>query len=112
MNDESHDFDPHLTELFAREHTHLPPEPFVAAALRAIAAERKRAALRTRWLQAAAAIALLVLSPALFGGAVWIAAQLDPLLASVSAWLESPLVLAGAALCALAAVATKWARVW
>ena len=41
-----------------------------------------------------------------------VAMRLDELFALVSAWLASPLVLAGAALCALVAVATKWARVW
>jgi hypothetical protein len=112
MNDQSHDLDPHLTELFAREHAHLPPEPFSSAALRAIAAERKRATLRTRSLQAAAVITVIVLSPVLLDVSTWVAMRLDPLFALVSAWLVSPLVLAGAALCALAAIATKWARIW
>jgi|SRR5688572_14025421 hypothetical protein len=112
MNDESQAFDPRLQELFRREHTHLPAEPFSSTALRALTAERKRVAFRTRLLQAAAAIALIVLSPMLITVSTWIATRLDPLFTLVSAWLESPLVLAGAALCALAALATKWARVW
>jgi hypothetical protein len=112
MTDESHEFDPRLQELFRREHTHLPAEPFASAALRAITAERKRVAFRTRSLQAGAGIALLVLSPVLIRVSTWVAMRLDPLFTLVSAWLESPLVLAGAALCAVAAIATKWARVW
>jgi hypothetical protein len=112
MNDENHDFDPRLEDLFRREHTHLPPEPFCSAALRAIAAGRKRAARRTLLLQAAALVALISLSPLLIDGSMWVAMRLDELFALVSAWLASPLGLAGAALCALVAVATKWARVW
>ncbi len=112
MNEGKPEFDPRLRELFSREHTHLPAEPFSSAALRAIAADRRRAALRTRSLQAAAVIALIALSPMLINVSAWVAMRLDPLFALVSAWLTSPLVLAGAALCALAALATKWARVW
>jgi hypothetical protein len=105
MNDHNPDFDPRLAELFRREHTHLPPEPFSSVTLRALAAERKRAVLRTRLMQAAAVIVLVLLAPR-------IAAQLDPLLARASDWLASPLGLASAALCVLIALATKWARVW
>ena len=105
MNHHNPDFDPRLAELFRREHTHLPPEPFSSVTLRALAAGRKRAVLRTRLMQAAAAIVLLLLAPR-------IATQLDPLLARASDWLASPLGLAAAALCVLIALATKWARVW
>ncbi len=112
MNDEKHEFDPRLAALFRREHTHLPPEPFAMATLRTIAAARKRAVLTTRLLQAAGLIALIALSPVLIAGSTWIATRLNELFALVSAWLASPLVLAGAALCALVALATKWARVW
>lgn len=112
MNDENHEFDPRLAELFAREHTHLPAEPFVATALRALAAQRKRTALATRALQAAALIALIALSPRLIDGSIWVSARLDALFASASVWLASPLGLAAAALCALVALGTKWARIW
>lgn len=112
MNDENHDFDPRLAEVFAREHTHLPAEPFATAALRAIAAERKRAAVTTRLLQAAALVTLIALSPLLIAGSVWASARLDELFASVSGWLASPLGLAAAVVCVLAALATKWARIW
>ena len=112
MNDHNPDFDPRLAELFRREHMHLPPEPFSSVTLRALAAARKRAVLRTRLMQAAAAIVLLLLAPRLLDAAAWIATQLDPLLARASDWLTSPLGLASAALCVLIALATKWARVW
>lgn len=113
MNDDRDDeFDPRLTELFRREHGHLPAEPFATATLRAIAADRKRIAIRNRLLQAAAVIALIFLSPRLIDASVWISSRLDELFASASTWLASPLALAGAALAALVAVATKWARIW
>jgi hypothetical protein len=112
MNDHHDEFDPRLEELFRREHAHLPAEPFSTATLRAIAADRQRISLRNRLLQAAAVIALIVLSPRLIDASVWISSRLDELFASASSWLASPLGLAAAAIAALVAVATKWARVW
>ena len=112
MNDHDDEFDPRLEQLFRREHTHLPAEPFATATLRAIVAERKRGALRTRVLQTAAVIALIILSPRLLDASVWVSTRLDELFASASGWLASPLGLIGAALCALVALATKWARIW
>src|SRR5262245_26378122 len=111
-DDERDDFDPRLAELFGREHTHLPAEPFSSATLRAIAADRKRVALRNRLLQAAAVIALIFLSPRLIAASVWISSRLDELFASASTWLASPAGLATAALVVVAALATKWARIW
>src|SRR5262245_43520007 len=108
MNDENHEFDPRLEELFAREHTHLPAEPFSTAVLRAIVADRQHAALTTRVLQAAGVILLITLAPLLINGSIWVAMRLDELTAAVYTWLASPFVLAGAALFALAAIATKW----
>lgn len=112
MTDENPEFDPRLGELFRREHTHVPAEPFTSATLRRVAAERKRVALRTRLAQAAAVVALIVLSPLLIDASIWVSARLDELFASASAWLASPLGLAAAGLCALVALAAKWARVW
>jgi hypothetical protein len=112
MNDHDDEFDPRLAELFSREHAHLPAEPFSTATLRAIASDRQRVALRNRLLQAAAVIALIVLSPRLIDASVWVSSRLDELFASASTWLASPLGLATAAVAALVAVATKWARVW
>jgi hypothetical protein len=113
MNDRHHDdFDPELHALFEREHTHLPAEPFCGAALRAVAAERKRAALRARIALAAAVVALVLVSPLLIYASSWLAPRLDAALALASGWLASPFGMAAAALCVLAALATKWARVW
>jgi hypothetical protein len=112
MTDHDGEFDPRLAELFRRAHTHVPAEPFATATLRAIAAERKRAALRARLLQATGAIALILSAPRLVDASIWISARLDELFASASAWLASPLALAGIALGALVALAAKWARIW
>jgi len=113
MNDQNHDnFDPRLEELFAREHTHLPAEQFATNVLRAIVADRQHAALTTRVVQVAGVVMLITLSPLLINGSIWVATRLDELTAAVYPWLASPLVLAGAALVALAALATKWARIW
>lgn len=111
-NDGNDDFDPRLAEVFAREHTHLPAEPFATATLRAIAAERKRAAVTARMLQAAALVALIALSPLLIAGSSWLSARLDELFATVSGWLASPLGLAAIVVSVLAALGTKWARIW
>jgi len=115
MNDENHDpheLDPRLEELFAREHTHLPAEQFSTTVLRRIAAERQHAALTTRVLQVAGVVMLITLAPLLINGSIWVAMRLDELSAALYLWLSSPVVLAGAALVALAGVATKWARIW
>jgi hypothetical protein len=112
MNDENHETDPRLEELFAREHTHLPPEQFSTVVLRAIAADRTHAALTRRVLLAAGVIALILVSPFLISGSIWVGMRLNELTAAAFAWLASPLVLAGVALFALAAIATKWARIW
>ena len=115
MNDQSnenHEFDPRLDVLFAREHTHLPAEPFSGGVLRAIAADRQHAVLTTRVLLAAGVVLLITLFPLLVNGSLWVAMRLEELTGFALAWLASPFVLAGAALVALAAVATKWARIW
>jgi hypothetical protein len=113
MNDRHDDeSDPRLAELFRREHTHVPAEPFTTATLRAVAADRKRFVLRNRLLQAAAVIALIVFSPRLIDASVWISSRLDELFTSASTWLATPLGLGAAAVAVLAAFATKWARIW
>jgi len=112
MNDRHDEFDPRLAELFRQEHAHLPAEPFATATLRAIAADRQRSAIRNRLLQAAAVIALIVLSPRLIDASVWISSGLDELFASASTWLATPLGLVVAALFVVAALAMKRARIW
>ena len=77
-----------------------------------IVSDRQHAALTTRVLQVAAAVLLITLAPLLINGSIWVAMRLDELTAAVYAWLSSPLVLVGVALVALAALATKWARIW
>ena len=63
-------------------------------------------------MQAAGLLALIALSPVLMVGSAWVAMRLDALRTLAAMWVASPFVLAGAALCVLTAVATKWARVW
>ena len=113
---EKEDFDPLLEALFSREHTHLPAEPFSSRTLKAIAADRKRALVTRRLLQAAGVIVLVALSPQLIDGSVWLSARLDEVFALASAWLATPLGIAGAVLGAgLAAIAfwaARWTRVW
>jgi hypothetical protein len=106
------DFDPELHALFKREHTHVAAEPFCGAVLRAVAAERKRAALRARVALAAAIVALVLVSPLMFNAASWLGPRLDAGLALASGWLATPFGVGAAALLVLAALATKWARVW
>ena len=112
MNDRDDAFDPRLEELFRREHRHLSAEPFSTATLRAIAASRKRKAVRTRLLQAFALIVLVLVAPRLIAASVWLSSQLDELFAAASAWLASPFGLVSVGLAALVAGATKWARIW
>ena len=119
MNDHDDEFDARLAELFRREHTHVHAEPFATATLRAIAAEHRRAGLRTVLLQAAALIVLILAAPRLIAVTVWVSARLDDVFAVVSAWLASPYGMAVALLAVLAgfmarrplaATVTKWAR--
>ena len=121
MNDESGEFDPKLEALFAREHTHVPAEPFVGATLRALAAARRRAAWETRLVAAAVFVGVVLLSPQLIAGSVWVSSRLDDVFTVVSSWLASPYGVAAAVLAALAAfvarrtlaaTATRWARIW
>src|SRR5262245_48917954 len=112
MNHENHEIDPRLEELFTREHTHLPADQFSKTVVRAIAADRQHAVLTTRVLQVAGVVLLITLLPLLINGSLWIAMRLEQLTAAVYVWLASPFVLAAVALVALAAIATKWARIW
>jgi hypothetical protein len=111
-NDENDQHDPRLEALFAREHTHLPAESFSSATLQAIAAERKRALVTRRLLQAAAVLALIVLAPQLIDGSIWLSSRLDQAFAVASSWLAEPFGMAAAAVVAVAVLAGRWARVW
>src|SRR4026209_1496706 len=73
-------------------------EPCATAPCRARAADRQRISFRGGLLQAAAVIALIVLSPRLIDASVWISSRLDKLFAPASAWLATPPGLVVAAL--------------
>jgi hypothetical protein len=104
---DSDEFDPQLEALFKREHAHVPAEPFVAATLRAVAAARRRAAWKTRLVVLAAFVGVVLLSPQLIAGSVWVSSRLDELFATLSSRLATP---SGAAAVALAAIAAFTAR--
>jgi hypothetical protein len=114
MNDQvnpgSDEFDPQLEALFKREHTHVADEPFLAATLRAVAVTQRRERLKTRLVVAAAVVGVVLLSPQLIAGSVWVSSRLDELFAVVSAWLASPYGMTAAGLAGLAALAVRWAR--
>lgn len=97
------EFDPKLAALFEREHTHVPAEPFVNATLRAVAAARRRALWKTRLVFAAAVVGVVLLSPQLIAGSIWLSSRLDEAFALVSSWLATPYGLAAAGLAALTA---------
>lgn len=108
--------DPLLEGLFSREHTHLPAEPFSSKTLKAIAADRKRALVTRRLLQAAGVIVLILLSPQLIDGSVWLSSRLDEVFALASSWLANPFGMAAAALVAglvaMAVLVARRARGW
>jgi hypothetical protein len=110
------EFDPKLEALFKREHTHVPAEPFVNATLRAVAAARWRALWKTRLVVVAAIVGVVLLSPQLIAGSVWVSSRLDELFALLSSWLATPYGIAVAAvLTALAAFVlrrVRWARLF
>jgi hypothetical protein len=105
------EFDPKLAALFEREHTHVPAEPFLAATLRAVAAARRRERLKTWLVVAAAIVGMVLLSPQLIAGSVWLSSRLDQLFTLVSSWLASPYGLAAAGLAVLAVFVVRRARV-
>jgi hypothetical protein len=120
MHDDNEALDPKLGALFAREHTHVPAEPFVGSTLRAVAAARRRAVWETRLVVAAVFVGIVLLSPQLVAGSVWVSSRLDAALAVVSSWLSSPYGMAAAVIVAaagftarrpLAAAAAKWQRI-
>jgi hypothetical protein len=101
------EFDPKLEALFKREHTHVSAEPFVNATLRAVAAARRRALWKTRIVVAAAVVGVVLLSPQLIAGSVWVSSRLDELFAAVSSRLATPYGLAAAGLAVLVALALR-----
>jgi hypothetical protein len=112
MNDQpdSGEFGPQLEALFKREHTHLSAEPFLAATLRAVAAARRRERLKTWLVVAAAVVGVVLLSPQLIAGSVWVSSRLDEVFAVVSSWLATPYGLGAAGFVVLAALVVRRAR--
>jgi hypothetical protein len=88
--DSSSDHDGGLRALFEREHRHVPDEPFVAATVRRIAAERRRRS----WLKRASLAALLLLvvgaSPWLVAGSALLSATLGQLFNYAAELLSTP----------------------
>jgi hypothetical protein len=97
--------DPQLHAAFAREHAHVPDEPFSGALLRRIAAERRRTLLAKRVLQVAGLAAVVVLSPRLVAVSQSVSAKLDALFSLAEKWLATPVGMLGASLCAVAVLA-------
>jgi hypothetical protein len=107
---DSGECDPQLAARFKREHTHVPAEPFVAKTLRVVAAARRRDMWRTQLVVAAAVVGVVLLSPQLIAGSVWVSSRLDEATAVVSSWLATPYGMAAAALAVLAAFVTRRAH--
>ena len=93
------DSDDALRAFFAREHRHVAEQPFLRDTLKRVAAARARRAWTKRALQAAALVAVIVLSPWLIEASSLLSAKLDELFALVGERLGTP---AGIAVVALA----------
>ena len=106
------DFEPNdekLAALFAREHTHIPAEPFAGATLARVAAERRRTVAIRRALQVLSLILLVAVGPWLIAASVWISGRMDTLFAWAS---DRPAVVAVAVLVGAAVFALGRRRVW
>jgi hypothetical protein len=100
------DFDALLKQRFDSEHQHVPAEPFVAAAMRRLSAERRyRAGVGTA-LRAAALVAAILASPWLIDGARRLNAALESSL-SWTAGLAGEWVLGALAVGALLALRAR-----
>jgi hypothetical protein len=108
--DESNEHDAKLEALFAREHTHLSAEPFLSNTLALVAAERRRAVVTRRVLQALGILLFIVVTPWLIEASVWTSRGMEAMFARVSTWLANPLAMAivGVAVAALVVVARRW----
>ena len=96
--------DPRLHALFEREHTRLADEPFLAATLRRIAAERTRRSVMRRVLLGLALLAVVGASPWLIAASVSMSAQLDALFTYAAQLLATPLGMVTALLCGAAVI--------
>jgi ferric-dicitrate binding protein FerR (iron transport regulator) len=102
--EESNEHDAKLEALFAREHTHLSAEPFLSNTLALIAAERRRAVVTRRVLQALGILLFIVATPWLIEASVWMSRVMEAVFVRVSAWLANPVAMAIAALVVVAVV--------
>lgn len=106
---ETHDdCDRDLRALFDREHSQLPPEPFVNATWARLAKARARARMARRSVQAAALAALALGSPWLIEGSVLLSARLGTLFGVAAGWLSTRAGTVAAVLCLLAVLV--WRR--
>ena len=101
MNEEN---DPRLHVLFEREHARLADEPFVAATLQRIAAERGRRSVTKRALWGLALLAVVGASPWLIAASVSLSARLDDLFAYASQLLATPFGMVTALVCGAAVI--------
>jgi hypothetical protein len=102
------DSDDALRAWFAREHRHVAEQPFLRDMLKRVAAARTRRAWMRRALQAAALVAVIVLSPWLIEASSLLSAKLDELFTLVSERLSTP---AGIVVVALGG-GGGWLRRW
>jgi hypothetical protein len=110
--DEFNEHDPKLEALFAREHTHLSNEPFLTATLALVGAERRRAVVTRRVLQALGFAALVVAAPWLIEASEWVSGAIETVFAWASMVLANPLAMVAAAVlvAAVVVVARRWLR--
>lgn len=82
-NNHTNHFDPQLSALFEREHTHLPEEPFVTTTMAAVRKQRRALVTLGNALRITVLVILVVASPWLIAAA----ASLNEVLESSLAWI-------------------------
>lgn len=92
MSETTPDFDLH--ELFRREHTHVPEQPFVATLAARVVAERTRARRLRRSVEVAALALVVATSPWLIAGSEWLTARVGVVPEAAAVWLGTPLGMA------------------
>ena len=107
---ESNEHDPKLEALFAREHTHLSAEPFLRDTLARVAADRRRAVVTRRVIQALGILALLIVTPWLIEASVWMSRGMEAMFVRVSTWLANPVAIGivGLVVIVCLVVARRW----
>ncbi len=105
MSDSLPEFDSKLAARFRYTHARIPDDPFVAATLKRVAADRARSTATRRALQVAALVAVIAASPWLIQGSALLSDMLDQVFALASAWLVRPL---GITIAAVVGVVLAW----